>query len=204
MKTARYLIVLLIIAAAVASAAPASAQQAQPGGHYDDAMGFDNPPGQGNAAMEEKREAIRKKIEAVRIWRLTEELKLDTGTSAKLASILSSMDQQRRDIMREQMAVMRELQQSLKSSKPDETKLKDSLEKLEKNHHAMQELRDREFKALKDILAIEQQARFLVFQQQFQREMRGMISGARGGGQGRGPMGRGGRTPGGPGLPPDN
>lgn len=204
MNMARNLILLIVAATAVAAAAPAYAQQAQPGAQYDDEMGFDNPPGRGNAATEEKREEIRKKIETVRIWRLTEELKLDTNTSAKLASIMSSVDQQRRDIMREQMAAMRDLRTSLKSPKPDEARLKASLEKLEKNHHAMQELRDKEFKALKDVLTIEQQARYLVFQQQFQRDMRGMIAEARGNGQGSGRMGRGGRMPGGPGRPPDN
>jgi Spy/CpxP family protein refolding chaperone len=198
-------LMMLIVATAVAAAAPAYAQQAQPGAHYDDEMGFDNPPGRGNAAMEEKREAIRKKIEAVRIWRLTEELKLDTSTSARLASILSSMDQQRRDIMREQMAAMRELRTALRSPKPDESKLKAALEKLEKSHRAMQELREKEFRALKDVLTIEQQARFLVFQQQFQRDMRGVIAEARGNGPGSGRMGgRGGRTPVGPGRPADN
>jgi Spy/CpxP family protein refolding chaperone len=113
------------------------------------------------------------------------------------------MDQQRRDIMREQMAAMRDLRTSLKSPKPDEARLKAALEKLEKGRHTMQELREKEFKALKDVLTIEQQARFLVFQQQFQRDMRGMIAEARGNGPGSGRMGPGGRTPGGPGRPAD-
>ena len=113
-------------------------------------------------------------------------MKLDTNTSAKISSVLSSFDQQRRDIMREQMTTMRDIRFSLRSSKPDESKLKTALEKLEKNHRAVQELREKEFRALKDILTIEQQTRYLLFQQDFQREMRGMIAGARGGGQGMG------------------
>ena len=66
------------------------------------------------------------------------------------------------------------------------------LEKLEKNRQEMQGLKDQELKGLKDILTIEQQARFLIFQHEFQREMRDMISGARGKGPG-GPARRGGR-----------
>lgn len=153
-----------------------------------DAGEFSPEPGQGGPPSAERREEVRKKIEAVRIWRLTEELKLDTNSSAKLSSLLSSLDQRRRDTMREQMEAMKDLRHLLKAAKPDEAKIKPLLEKLEKNHREMQELKDQELKGMKDILTIEQQARFLLFQQEFQREMRDMISGARGKSQGRGGM----------------
>ncbi len=158
----------------------------------------------GNPPSDEKREEIRKKIEAVRIWRLTEELKLDQAMSARLSSLLSSIEQNRRDIQREQMEAMRSLRQTLRSMKPDEAVLKQLLEKLERNHRSMQELRDREISSLKEILSPEQQARFLLFQQEFMREMRGMIDNVRGGGQGRGLGQGGGRMRGGnPGVPLD-
>ena len=153
---------------------------------------------QGGPPSEERREEVRKKIEAVRIWRLTEELKLDANSSAKLSSLLSSLDLKRRDTMREQMEAMRDLRSLLKTAKPDETKIKPLLEKLERNHNEMQSLRSREFKGLKEILTVEQQARYLLFQQEFQREMRGMIAGARGKGQGRDGMGGGPGRRGGP------
>ena len=180
----------LITTAFGAAATDLFAQQGPPAGQYDEMMRPGNQPGQGNALSEEKREEIRKKIEAVRIWRLTERLKLDTTTSAKLASVLSSFDQQRKGMVQEQIATMRELRVSLNSQKPDEARLKTALEKLQKNQHSLQELRDREYSGLKDILTIEQQARFLLFQQEFRREMQSMISNARSsGGRGRGPMG---------------
>jgi Spy/CpxP family protein refolding chaperone len=169
---------------------PAFAQRQMADERPRDAGEFSPEPGQGGPPSEERREEVRKKIEAVRIWRLTEELNLDTDTSAKLSSLLSSLEQKRRTIMREQMEAMRDLRSMLKAAKPDEAKIKPLLEKLEKNHHEMQGVRDQEAKGLKGILTVEQQARFLVFQQEFQREMRDMISGARPKGQGRrgGPM----------------
>jgi Spy/CpxP family protein refolding chaperone len=98
------------------------------------------------------------------------------------------------------MEAMRTLRRALKTTKPDETKLKATLEKLVQNRHAMDELRDKEISGLKDILTIEQQARFVIFQQEFRHEMLGMISGARGGGgPGRGRMGQ---VPGG--VPSEN
>lgn len=187
--------ILILAITLVMIGLPSFAQERPQGPPADDRQrdegAFAPDPEKGGPPSEERREEIRKKIETIRIWRLTEELKLDANTSAKLAAVVSPFEQQRRDIMREHMTTMRELRLSLKSSRPDEAKLKAALEKLQKNQRALQELREKEFKALKDILTIEQQARYLVFQQEFQREMQGMIAGARGGGPGRGGMGPG-------------
>jgi len=193
----------LLTAAAIVGvlSLPAFAQQGPAGGQEDEVTGFDRQPGRGGAMSEAKREEIRKKIEAVRIWRLTEELKLDASSAAKLSAFLSSFDQQRREIMHDQKATMSELRRSLNASKPDESKLKAAIEKLEKNRHALLESRDKEIAGLKNILSTEQQARFLIFQQEFRREMQNMIAGARGGaGEGRmGPGMRRGQGPG-PGM----
>lgn len=200
MNNMKMTMILALTIALALTALPAFAQRRMQGPPPDDRQQeegeFAPDPGQGGPPSEERREEIRKKIEAVRIWRLTGELKLDATTSAQLSSLLSSLDQKRRDIHREQRETMRELRFSLRTAKPEESKIKPLLEKLEKNHRAMQELRDRELKGMKEFLTIEQQARFLLFQQEFQREMRGMISGARGGGAGRGGRGMGpGRQP---------
>jgi Spy/CpxP family protein refolding chaperone len=198
MKILRTLLVLTAIVGALSL--PAFAQQG-PAGGKEDVTGFDRQPGRGGTISEAKREEIRKKIEAVRIWRLTEELNLDANSAAKLSAFLSSFDQQRREIMRDQMATMRELRRFLNASEPDESKLKAAIEKLEKNRHALQESRDKETAGLKNILSTKQQARFLLFQQEFRREMQNMIAGARGGaGEGRmGPGMRRGQGPG-PGM----
>ncbi len=96
--------------------------------------------------------------------------------------------------MREQAETMKTLRQALKPQKPDETTIKQLLDKLEKNHSGMQELRNDEIKSVKNILTVEQQARFLIFQHEFQREVRQMIAGARGRG-GEGPGRSAGRPP---------
>ena len=83
---------------------------------------------------------------------------------------------------------MRELRVLLKAPKIDEISIKIDLDKLLKNQHAMQELRDKEYSGLKDILTIEQQARFVLFQQEFRHEIQRMIANARSGNRSRGPM----------------
>jgi hypothetical protein len=146
-------------------------------------MGLDAQQGQWNPPSKEKREEVRKKVEAIRIYRLTEALKLDEKSSAQLASLLGSIDLQRRDLMNQNMDAMKDLRSSLKPPHPSESKLKPILERLEKNHREMAELKEKELKGLKDILTVEQRARYVVFQREFTREMRGMIAGARGSGQ---------------------
>ncbi len=158
---------------------PASTQL---GGQYNDSTGVGNTarPGRSGPMSEERREEVRKKIETIRIWRLTEALKLDANTGAKLSSFLGSSDRQRRDLLRERTGTIRILRGAIRSPKPDESQIKTYLEKLEKNHHAMQELMNNEMSGLKNILTIEQQAQYVVFQHEFMHEMRGMIGGAYG------------------------
>lgn len=99
--------------------------------------------------------------------------------------------------MREQAETMKTLRQALRPQKPDEATIRQLLDKLEKNHNSMQELRSAEIKSVKNILTVEQQARFLIFQHEFHREVRQMIEGARGRGNERPGPGRSGaeKTP---------
>lgn len=207
--------ILVVVSLLTASATLSFAQQAPsaavPGEQRDNDGGVDNPPlrGRDRALSENKRRELRKKVDAVRIWKLTEELKLDTDTSAKLSALLSSISQKRMDIQREQRESLRAMQQSLNSPKPDKAKIKGYLTRIKKNHHEMEELRTREMNGLKMFLTIEQQARYLLFQQEFRSEMRDMIEGARGFRQDRNERGmrrepgmRGDR--GAPGEPPEN
>src|SRR5574341_1355079 len=107
MKTSPILISIIMIL--VLSTPSAFAQrQMQPASPPDDRGGeFAPDTGRADPPSEERREEIRKKIEAIRIWRLTEELRLDANTSARLSALLSSLDQKRREIQRDQMEAMR-------------------------------------------------------------------------------------------------
>jgi Spy/CpxP family protein refolding chaperone len=193
----------MTVLAFAAAGVPAFAQQMQ---MPPDETDVDSGPVRGGPPSQEKREEIRKKVEAIRIWRLTEALKLEEKTAARFFPVLSSLTQRRHELLRENMEAERELRLYLEASKPDEKKIKAALDKMEKNHHEMTKLTEKEIEATKEYLTVEQQARYFLFQQDFQREMRGMIAGARGQGPGMrgGPgQGRGGMGPGsGLGRPP--
>lgn len=144
-------------------------------------QGMDDMTGPVSRLSAEQREEIRKKIEAVRVWRMTEALKLDEKTAAKFIPVISSIEHRRAELMREQMDAMRDLRQGVASQRPDEKRLKAVIDKIELNHREMMKLREKEMEAAKDYLTIEQQARFLVFLHEFQRDMRRMINRAQGG-----------------------
>lgn len=180
-------------------------QGARPGpmrGPLDNNAGDVNPSVRSRPS-DTRREEHRKKMEAARLGRLSAALKLDAAASAKMSSILSAGDLKRQGIIQEQEETMRALRASLSAQKQDEALIKPLLTKLEKNRRSMQELKDKEFTSLKAIFTIEQQARYLLFQQQFMREMPGMNPGARGSGPGQWRR-DGERGKGGPGRPRDD
>jgi hypothetical protein len=194
------MIPLLILTAALAfPVMPVFAQRQMPGAAYDDRQREEGEfaPDQGRGAPAgERREEIRKKIEAIRIWRLTEELNLDEKTAARFFPAISGLAQKRNELMRENMETQRELRLYLDAEKPDEKKMKAALDRLEYIHRETAKLTEKEIGITKDLLTVEQQARYYLFQQDFQREIREMISGARGGIGPQGARGQGQRLPG--------
>lgn len=172
---------IIMTALLAAMALPALAQPGPAGGP------------RGVPPSEEQRESVRKKMSAVKVSRLTEELKLDEKTAAKFIPVITALDQKRRTLMQKHRGITEELRVQLGAPKPDESALKASISELEKNRREMHSLREKELDAVKDHLTVTQQARYFLFHQDFQREMRGMVEGARKGpGKGRGPgMGSG-------------
>lgn len=173
------ILITALLCAFMAGGAPAFAEERgspRPGG-----PGFSGEgPDISGQEPEGRREEIMKKVETLRKWRLIEELDMDEETAAKFLPALSSLEEKRRELDRENRETMRELRFSLDARNPDEKRLKDGLEKLEKNHQELMELRNREIQAAKDFLTVEQQARYLIFQREFQREVREIIMRARG------------------------
>jgi cytochrome c556 len=187
----RSMIMLVLLGSLATGAAAQHAPVPQQGGG----------PG-GGRPNEQQREEVRKKVEAVRLARLTETLQLDEKTAAKFIPVVTAIEQKRRALMKENQETTRELKIMLHANPPDEAKLKIAVNAIEKNRREIFALRDKEFNAAKDNLTVTQMARYILFNQEFLHEMRGMVEGARGsapskGGKGAGP-GRGPGMGGGP------
>ncbi len=129
---------------------------------------FDRPP------TKEQMEKIRKRIETLRMWKLTKALDLDEDTAAQLFPLLNRYGKKRAEIERNLREDMIALRDALKDRR--EGQLRDILERLEKNHKALQRINDEERTELKNVFTIEQQAKFVIFQQEFKREIRKIIA----------------------------
>ncbi len=130
--------------------------------------GFDRPP------TKEQMEKIRKRIETLRMWKLTKALDLDEDTAAQLFPLLNRYGKKRAEIERNLREDMIALRDALKDRR--EGQLRDILERLKKNHKALQKINDEERTELKNVFTIEQQAKFVIFQQEFKREIRKIIA----------------------------
>ena len=182
----RSMMAVMVVLACTATAATAQHMMPAPG-----------PGGEVNAS---------RRVEEIRIGRMTEALKLDEKTAAKFIPAVTALDSQRRTLMSERRQHLFELRKQLEAQHPDEGKLAAILEKLRKNERDQMATRDKEYESAKAHLTVEQQARYVIFQREFNREVRGIIDDMRGGhgpgkGPGRGPgggPGMGGGRPGGP------
>jgi hypothetical protein len=81
----------------------------------------------GNAAQPADREAVRKKIRAMRTWYLTEELALDDATAAKLFPILAKYDDQLDALHTDGARLRRTLRQGLVRGQGDTGRQVDAL-----------------------------------------------------------------------------
>ena len=177
--------VLILFSIAVLLGSPAAAQE----------WGSGRGGGPRGGPSDEKRDEVRKKVEALWVWKITEELKLDEETAAKLLPSVSSLRKKHRALRKENRGAMHELRNHIVAQTPDRKKLMTVISRIERNRIEMHRLSEQEFKTMRRFLTPEQQARYLFFQRQFRREMRRMIFRARG--EVRGMKGRrGGAGPG--------
>lgn len=131
----------------------------------------DRPP------SKEQMEKVRKKIETMRMWKLTSALDLNEKISAQVFPVLNSYDRKRAEAEVAVRDGMRELREAVRER--NEAKMKAALGRLEQSHASLQRTNDEERAELRKILSVEQQAKFVLFQQEFNREIRELIGEAR-------------------------
>lgn len=132
---------------------------------------FDRPPNK------KQMERVRERVETLRIWKLTKALDLDEKTSAQLFPVLNRYDKKRAETHNAIRNDMRELRDSVREKR--EGRIRNVLERLEHDHTALQRVNDEERAELKNILTIEQQANYLIFQHEFEHEIRKIIAESR-------------------------
>ncbi|MDI6808829.1 MAG: hypothetical protein QME66_07610 [Candidatus Eisenbacteria bacterium] len=152
-----------------------------------------SPPGP--PTVPERMERVHRKIETMRMWRLTEELNLTEEKGAKLFPVLNKYNDKRAALGIERRKLLTALRDLANDQSPSDAKLKETLDALEVNGSSMDQLKKDELKELKAILAPYEQAKFIIFNEQFEREMRQTIERVRGRNAVPGPRGRSTKRP---------
>ncbi|MBI1824044.1 MAG: hypothetical protein HYR80_08045 [Nitrospirae bacterium] len=141
---------------------------------------------------EQRREEIGKRIELMRMLRLSQELNLNEEMATKVFSRLRPIDQKRRGRIQEHQRIQRGLREASDSGKIDEKKLQELMKSLRENRQAMMELDQEEIQALGGLLTPQQMAKYLLFREGFRQELRQEIErfrGSQGSQPGQGPRG---------------
>ncbi|MBL9012549.1 MAG: hypothetical protein JNL83_00140 [Myxococcales bacterium] len=167
----------LLFLVAASLAAPAAAQPV-------DRVPADRVPV--GAQQQPRREAIKKKIRALRAYALTEELQLDEATAGRLFPVLSKYD----DITDRLLVTRVDLSRRLR----DAAQLRDRravdrlIDEALANQKAFWDLEEKRVAELRKILTPEQTARILVVLPEFERKIQNQLKRAiakRGGSPGR-------------------
>jgi Spy/CpxP family protein refolding chaperone len=120
-------------------------------------------------------ERVMEMIRAVRIMRMQERLNLTDEQVASLLPKLSRRDSLELNHRNAQAGDFRSLKEELAKRNPSEAKLKEIIQRLKnreaEHHEQMMRLREE----MLSVLSVQQQAEFIIFEVEFEREIRGFI-----------------------------
>jgi ribosomal protein S6 len=140
------------------------------------------PQGEKKQMTQERREELRKKIELIWQQKMTEKLGLTEEEKAKVFPLLHQYEERERALWQENRQLAYELEKMINnnaSEKELKKTLKITIKALEENKHKLLEVREEGFHELTKILPVEKQAKYIVFQAHFKREMHNLIRMAR-------------------------
>uniref|UniRef100_A0A7C6EME5 Periplasmic heavy metal sensor n=1 Tax=candidate division WOR-3 bacterium TaxID=2052148 RepID=A0A7C6EME5_UNCW3 len=121
----------------------------------------------------------REIIEKVRIYKLTEELDLSEEQTIKFFPKLKEMRRNEQEFHIQRIEMIKKLKELLEE-KANEQEIVKVLNKLQELQKKRFESQLKEIEEIKQILTPEQQARFIIFQEEFEREIRDLIREVRG------------------------
>jgi Rad3-related DNA helicase len=122
----------------------------------------------------EKMERIREKMEFLRNWKLMDELKLDEATASKFFSAMKGFDERNRKIMDEGFNLVKQLKNIVEKGNSSDKEMQALIAKLRANMEAEHNLKLQRIDAVKELLTVEQQAKYILFELSFKREMAGI------------------------------
>ncbi|MEO0190474.1 MAG: hypothetical protein ABIL70_07640 [candidate division WOR-3 bacterium] len=116
----------------------------------------------------------REIIEKVRIYKLTEALDLTTEQATRFFPKLKEMRKSEQEFQKERIKLVKELK-ALIEANAQESEIIKILNRYSEIHKKRMIDHARELEGLKEVLTPLQQAKFLIFQEEFEREIRNLI-----------------------------
>ncbi|RKZ34610.1 hypothetical protein DRQ19_00695 [bacterium] len=119
-------------------------------------------------------ERVKKRVETFRIWKLTEFLDLTDEQAASFFPRYNALRKEQERLREEHLATEDSIRMLL-DKKGNDDELKSLCNRLLENRQAVSELKINFFNECSEFLTTEQQAKLMIFEEQFRREVSGMI-----------------------------
>jgi Spy/CpxP family protein refolding chaperone len=131
-------------------------------------------------AQNQKMERALERINTVRLLKMIDALGLEKETAAKLASISNKYCETRKSLLRNTRKELNALRQILRKDSLDEDELKKLVGQVKSLTKELADLKLHQMNEEMNLLTHEQQARYLIFNVDFHKKMRGLIQEIRG------------------------
>lgn len=135
--------------------------------------GMAQPPDWEKGIPEERKERIKKRIETMRIWKLTEALGLDEGKAVVFFPRYKRFIEENENLKKSTIDISRAIEEGFK--KGENVDYKAQYESLKKNVQLMQDQLFEFIDSNSDILDDRDKAALLVFEMRFDRALHGML-----------------------------
>ncbi len=117
---------------------------------------------------------VRKQLEQIKVWQMTKEIDLPTDKAEKFFPLYNDYNSQLRNVNAERRQAIRALD-SLLNKNPEATELKKGIQETLNLDAQLADEHQKFIRSLQGILSPIQVARYLVFEQKFDREIRERI-----------------------------
>ena len=121
------------------------------------------------------REKSRERIQMMKIWKMTETLKLDREVAARFIAVNNYYEETRRKVYRDFHEDIQKVRNVLREMNPPERELRELVLRLKNRKKEINEWENKQLEEELNLLKPEQQARYFIFQIDFRREMDDMI-----------------------------
>ncbi len=116
------------------------------------------------------RDEVLDQMRAMRMWRITNELKLDESTAAKLFPLLAHADEQERDLGKERGEIIRALRDQMAAAAPDSSAVNGLIDRMVANRARRMTQEQEKFSAIRKVLNPIAQARLMMLLRRIEDE----------------------------------